>query len=312
MIQTRRHFITLAAASVAAVTLPRALSAATEPVRRTLGYNLYSMKTVPLAEAVATCAKIGYRNVEVCMLPGYPAEPAVLSKAARAELRRQLDGLGLTVSSIMPYLRLNGDNAVQASNLETLRLAAELGQDLCPGSPPPVRTGIGDGTPAQWDELKARMVARLGEWADTLKSAHAVGAIGGHAGNAVNTPSRLLWLHQQVARPEIALYYDHVNYSLEGVPFEQSIPALIPYCRFVHIQDATGTGGNKTYLLAGDPAGPTNYTRYFRALANADYRGPLVVHVSGKFSAAPRYDPISVAKLCFERMDAALRSADQT
>lgn len=306
---TRRQFIALSAAGLAVVALPRALSAATARVRPTLGYNLYGMKTVPLAEAIAACARIGYGNVEVCMLPGYPAEPARLGKPARAELRRQLKGLGVGVSAIMPPLSLNGDEAAHARSLETLRQAAELGQDLCPGSPPLVRTGLGEGRPADWEAARARMVTRLGEWADALKVAGVTGAIGGHAGNMINTPDRLLWLHRQVARPEIALYYDHVNYTLEGVPIEQSVPALIPHSRFVHMQDATGTGEKKNYLLAGDPAGPTDYGRYLRALHLAGYRGPLVVHVSGKFSTAPNYNPISVAEQCFQRMDAALRAA---
>ena len=306
---TRGQFLALSAAGMAATLLPRSTRAGSSPGPRSLGYNLYSMKTVSLPEAFSACARIGYRNIEVCMLPGYPGEPSRLSKSVRAELRRQLEALGVVVSAIMPPLALNGDDAAQARMLETLRKAAELGQDLCPTSPPLVRTGLGDGRPEQWEELKARMVARLGEWADTLKAAGSVGALGGHAGNVVNTFERLLWLHHQVARPEIALYYDHVNYALEGVQFEESLPALIPFCRFVHLQDATGTAAKKNYLLAGDPAGPTDFVRYFRELVRLGYRGPLVAHVSGKFSNAPRYEPFAVAELCFNRLDAALRAA---
>ena len=305
----RRQFLALSAAGLATAVLPRAAHAASSAGPRSLGFNLYGMKRVPLAEAFSACARIGYRNVEVCMLPGYPAEPSLLGKSVRAGLRRQLEDLGIMVSAIMPPLTLNGDDAAQARAVETLRTAAELGQDLCPSSPPLVRTGLGDGRPDQWEELKARMVARLGEWADTMKAAGALAAIGGHVGNVVNTADRLLWLHRQVARPEIALYYDHVNYALEGVPIEESLPALIRFCRFVHLQDATGTPAKKNYLLLGDPAGPTDFVRYFRQLIQLDYRGQLVAHVSGKFSAAPGYEPFAIAEQCFKCMDAALRAA---
>ena len=306
---TRRQFLALSAAGLAAAALPRSLRAAASPPRRTLGYSLYGMKMVPLPEAFSACARIGYRNLEVCMFPDYPAEPRVLGKDARAERRRQLDGLGLAVSSIMPRLGLNGDDAAQVRVLETLRKAAELGQDLSPLVPPVVQAQLGGGRPDEWEGQKQRMVARLGEWADTLKAAGAVAVLGTHAGNVVNTPDRLLWLYRQVARPEIALYYNHIHYTLEGVPIEQSLPALIPFSQFLHLQDATGTAENKNYLLPGDPAGPTDFVRYFRELARLGYRGPLVVHVSGKFSTAPGYEPFAVAEQCFKRMDAALRAA---
>ena len=275
-----------------------------------LGYSLYGMKMVPLAESFDACARIGYSNVEICMFPGYPGEPKALSKDARAERRRQLNGLGLTVSSIMPRVGLGGDDSSQVKVRETLREAAALGQDLSSSAAPVVQAQLGGGKPDQWEGQKQRMVAQLGAWAETLKEAGAVTVLGTHMGATINTPERLLWLHSQVARPEIALYYNHIHYTLEGVPIEQSLPELIPFSRFLHLQDATGTPENKNYLLPGDPAGPTDFVRYFRGLARLGYRGPLVVHVSGKFSTAPGYEPLAVAELCHQRMSAALRAAD--
>ena len=307
MSSTRRQFITASAAGLLGAALSPMLHAA--PARRTLGYSLYGMKMVPLAESFAVCARIGYRNVEVCMFPGYPGEPKALSKAARSDLRKQLGDLGLAVSSIMPRVGLNGDDAGQAKVLETLRAAAELGQDISPGAPPVVQAQLGGGRPDEWDAQKQKMVTRLGRWADTLKSAGAVTVLGTHLGATVNTPDRLLWLYHQVARPEIALYYNHIHYTVEGVPIEQSLPALIPFCRVLHLQDATGKPETKNYMLPGDPEGPTDFPRYFRELDRHGYRGPLVVHVSGKFSTVPGYEPVPVAELCFKRMDAALRAA---
>jgi inosose dehydratase len=308
---SRRQFLALSAAGLAAAALPRSLLAASvpAPTKRTLGYSLYGMKSLPLAESFAACAGIGYRNVEVCMFPGYPGEPKALSKEARAELRRQLDGLGLTVSSIMPRVGLAGDEASQVKVLETLRNAAALGQDLSSSAAPVVQAQLAGGKPEQWDEQKNRMVAHLGAWADTLKAAGAVAVLGTHMGTTVNTPDKLLWLHHQVSRPEIALYYNHIHYTLEGVPVEKSMPALIPFSRFLHLQDATGTPATKNYMLPGDPAGPTDWVRYFRELARLGYQGPMVVHISGKFSGESGYQPIPVAKLCYERMSAALKEA---
>jgi hypothetical protein len=82
---------------------------------------------------------------------------------------------------------------------------------------------IGGGRPDEWEAQKNRMVARLGAWADTLKSAGAVAAVGSHPGATINTPDKLLWLLRQVARPEI---YNHIHYAVEGFPIEQTLPAL--------------------------------------------------------------------------------------
>jgi sugar phosphate isomerase/epimerase len=307
MSSTRRQFLSSSSAALLGATLSSRLQAA--PARRTLGYSLYGMKMVPMAEAFAACARIGYRNVEVCSFPGYPGEPKALSTVARSELRKQLGDLGLTVSSMMPRVGLNGDDAGQAKVLETLRAAAGLGQDLSAGAPPVVQAQLGGGRPDEWDGQKQKMVSRLGQWADTLKSAGAVTVLGTHLGATVNTPARLLWLYHQVARPEVALYYNHIHYAVESVPIEESLPALIPFSRFLHLQDATGKPETKNYLLPGDPEGPTNFPRYFRELERHGYRGPLVVHVSGKFSTVPGYEPFPVAELCFKRMDAALKAA---
>src|SRR5438105_4645152 len=102
MNSTRREFFQLTAGSfVAGVLASRARAAARELLPLSLGYSLYGMKMLPLPESLAQCARIGYRNVELCLFPGYPAEPKAFSAEARHAVRQQVDSLGLVISSLM-------------------------------------------------------------------------------------------------------------------------------------------------------------------------------------------------------------------
>src|SRR4051812_41422169 len=137
----RRDFLSrsvLAVAGTAAFAGARA--AGSKP---SLGFSLYGMKTVPLNEALKTCAEIGYSNVGLALNPGWPTEPKLLSADARKDLRRQLDSLRLGVSALMLNMSLAVDDAAHARNLEALKGAAQLAHDLFPDQPPLIETVLG-------------------------------------------------------------------------------------------------------------------------------------------------------------------------
>src|SRR3954454_10811660 len=176
----RRHFLSSSVLALAAAQLPAA--AAPAP---TLGFSLYGMKTVPLAEALKACAQIGYRHVELALNAGWPTEPKILSADARKDLRRQLDSLHLGVSALMLNMSLAVDDAGMAKSGDSIKEAAQLAHDLFPEKPPLIETVLG-GKPAEWDQLKDRMAAHLKSWAATAESADIVIAIKAHVGSAVN------------------------------------------------------------------------------------------------------------------------------
>lgn len=269
-----------------------------------LGYSLYGMKTLPATEAVRECARIGYKNIELTIDPGFPADPKALAPADRAALREEARSLGVAFSALMLNIQLGAPEAKHLKNIEAIQSAAVLARDLSPDAPPPVEVILNGGKPDQWEAQKQMLAARLREWVAAAAEKGGTMVIGAHANMTVNTADKLLWLYHQAERPELGLYYNHIHFELEGMPLAESLRRLGPYVKFVHLQDATGTPAKRNYMLPGE--GKTDYPGYFRQLDRLGYRGPLVVEVSGAIWKKPGYDPIATAETCYRTMAAAL------
>ena len=302
--QTRRQFLQQTSAAAALAALPFPSRAASTGI--SLGFSLYGMKTVPLDEALRVCAEIGYRNVEFTLNPGFPTEPKLLSADARKNLRSRLTSLRLDLSALMLNMSLAADDAAHAKNLDTLKAAAQLAHDLAPKQPPVVETVLG-GKPPEWDNVKDRMAERLQSWAAVGVAGKITLAIKAHVGSAVNSPERLLWLLEKANSPAVKAAYDYSHFQLAGIPLADSLKALLPQTRFIHLKDATGDVKKFQFLLPGE--GSTDYAAYFKLLKQFSYSGPVVVEVSGQIFNKPDYDPIAAAKKCFAVLSAALERA---
>lgn len=286
---TRRE----ALATLPALACAAARAAGAEPIP--LGFSLYGMKSLALTEALKVCHDSGYDGVEFALMPGYPAEPKVLSAADRKALRTRLADHKLAVHGLMENLPEPATDAVHTANLDRLKAAAELGHALAPHAPPPIESVLG-GKPAEWDKVKDRLAERLGAWAEVGRAAKTVIAVKPHVGNALHTVAGSTWLLKQVNSPWLRLAFDHSHFELRGVKLADAVAALVPLAAFVHVKDAKGTADKFEFLLPG--AGTTDYSAYAKLLAGAKYTGPVVVEVSGMVSAKPGYDPVAAAKAC--------------
>ena len=114
-----------------------------------LGFSLYGMPGVAPELAIRTVAEIGFDSVQLCLIPGWGAEPQRLSTAVRRTLRAALDQSGLALPSLMEHVPLGGDATLQRDALERLRRAAELGHALVPDRPPLVETVMGG---SRWED----------------------------------------------------------------------------------------------------------------------------------------------------------------
>lgn len=300
----RRKFLQYGAGALAVAALP-AWAASPSRAKISLGHSLYGMQTVPLAEAVAHCARIGFSNVELMLDPGFTAEPAKLSKAARRELRTQLASLGLSVSALMRNLRLVG-GLTPAQNIEAIKEAAELAHDVAPDAPPPIETILG-GKPPQWAELREPMAEGLRGWAAAAEAADIELLIKAHVSMTADTPEKLLWLLGQAPSPKLNVAFDYSHFEPQGLSLESTWDALRARSKFIHVKDTRREGDKVVMLLPGD--GVMDYAKYFRLLQSTGYRGAVVVEVSSMVFRAPGYEPIAAAEKCYRTLSRAMTEA---
>jgi len=301
---TRRQFArtTLASGVVATVSgFPCAWGYTGNDVPRTIGlaFGTYGMKTLTTEAALRTIARIGYDGVEPALMPGSPTDPAQLSAAGRKTLRRLIGDLGLAVPAMLESLPLQGTPQGRAANLERLKRAVALGNELVPSRPPMVDTILG-GKTADWVRIKGRMVAELKDWAKVAEDGRTTVCFKPHAGDAVQSPDRALWLVREVGSPRIRIVYDYSHFYVAGLPLESSLKQLIAYAPFVVVKDSQGTPEKHAYLLPGD--GATDYLAYFRLLKELKYGGFVAVEVSGMIHRQPDYQPVPTAELCYARL----------
>jgi len=304
---SRRTFLTRTASALSLTALGSPLFAEGRPASTFgLGYTLYGMKSLPLDEALSTCAEIGYNSVELCLLDGYPTAAAQFGSADRAKLREGLAAVQLRVSGLMENFSALADDAQQAKILDRIKAAGELAHDVSPEAIPPLETVLG-GKPAGWDQVKDRMVERLRAWAKAAEEAKITIAIKAHVMHATQTPEHLLWLWRAVDHPAIQIAYDYSHFQVQGLAFDDTFNALLPHTRFIHVKDATGPADKVQFLLPGE--GTIDYGAYFRKLQQFGYRGDVVVEVSAMLFKKAGYDPKEAARKSYTALTAGLEKA---
>jgi inosose dehydratase len=301
----RRHWLRGNLAALAMGTATAASTARPKPVTLSLGFSLYGMKSLPMAEALRTCAQIGYDGVELALMPGWPTEPSQMDVAARRELRKRLADQGLAVLGLMENLAEPATDVVHRANLDRLKAAAELGHVLSPDVPPVIETILG-GRPMQWPGILDRLVERLRAWAEVAAAANVVVAVKPHVANALHTPAAAIELLRRVESPRLRLAFDQSHFALRSLPLETTLADLLPWTSFIHVKDARGGPERFEFLLPGE--GKIDYSAYFCLVAKSTYRGPVVVEVSGQISGRPGYDPAAAARRCYAALGPALQA----
>jgi sugar phosphate isomerase/epimerase len=266
-----------------------------------LGFKQYGMKKIPVHEAIDQIAQIGYRSLSLTLMPSWNTEPKLLSKADRADIRKQIGDRGLVLASVMESIRiLGGPNASKQSNLERLQVAADMAHELSPGSPAVIETTLG-GRPEAWESSRHEMAEELGVWARTLEPLRTVLAMEAHVGNAMDLPQKALWMLDQVKSPWIGNLLDYSHYKLQGLDLRETLLALKDRTVLHHLKDAEGTEQSFHFLLPGD-SGSIDYKEYARVLHEIGYTGTVLAEVSTQISNLPDYDAVAAAKHCWKNL----------
>jgi len=257
----------------------------------------YGMKALSNRTALELIAQIGYDGVEISLLPGWPADPVQLHNPAREELRHLIAANHLALPSLLESLPLLPGRHTE--NMERLRRATHLAHDLAPRNPPIIDTVLGLKA-NQWEALKSRMADEIGDWSRVALENKITIGIKPHAGQAMNSPDRALWLLQQVNSPHIRLIYDYSHMYIEGFTLESSLKRMLPYTTFIALKDGRKTATGYDFLLPGE--GNTDYPTYFRLLKELGYQGYLGVEVSALLFRRPGYDPVAAAKKSYTNL----------
>jgi inosose dehydratase len=272
-IQSRRTVLkTLAAAGAAS--LASAIGAVTSMAQNAeiakpsidFGFSLYGMRSLPLADAIKTCASIGYDCVELVAVEGWPCDPGSLSTESRREIRKHLEDSELTVPALMEDLTAVVDAERHRKNIDRLKAAAELGHSVSPNKAPVIETVLG-GRPGDWDSQKVQMVKSLTHWARAGEAARTIIAAKAHVSGALHTPADAKWLVNEVGSPWLKLVYDFSHFQLGGFKLEDSLKAMLADTVFIHVKDTEGMKDRFRFLLPGD--GKIDYRRYFEILKSA-------------------------------------------
>lgn len=309
---TRRRFCKTAAFGLATTATLGTSSSATARTtaatgRPTLGFSLYGMKDLPLDHALRYCAEVGYDDVELSLMPDFPADPDVLSAARRREVRDLLRSCGLGLPALMDNLRPVAADEVHRANLERIAKIAQLAHDLSPDRLPVFETVLG-GKPAEWPQFREPLVERLGQWAEVARKHDLVVAVKAHVSNALHTPDDAAWLIDEVGSPHVRLTFDYSHFQAQGLPLDATLAKLIDRAVFVHVKDVDpATQGGVKFLLPGQ--GTTDYVDYFRRLAGFGYNGSVTVEVSSMLFKQPGYDPRVAANQCYQTLAAAWNDA---
>jgi inosose dehydratase len=306
---TRRRCLQFAAALAAGAFPTSRRVAAQAPDGCTLSIGTYSLKGIPLEDAIARVAEIGYDGIEIATQPGFDGEPAKLPRERRDDIRKRLEASGLKLTALMEQITPTSHDDQHLADLGRLRRVLAMARALAPTRrrPPLVQTVLGGGT---WEEKKELFRDRLADWVDAAEQSRVVLAIKPHRGGALSRPDEAVWLIRELGEsPWLRMVYDYSHYAYRDMPLEETVVTALPYTAHVVVKDAVQRDDQVEFALPGE-SGTFDYAKLLRLFYDGGYRGDVCCEVSSMISKKPGYDPMAAAKTCYVNMARAFEKAN--
>ena len=270
----------------------------------------YGMPGLPLEQALAFHAEVGYRAIELTVLPTYATALDTFDGTARAGARELLRGYGLVCSGIANFQTLtDADEAATAPIMDNHRRAVDLAVDLALGDTPPVVAFYSGGAVADWPAARGRLIDRIGELAAYAQRRGVVLAMKAHALGCVSRPYQLVDLGEQIDSPAFRFCFDMSHYEVQGLSIEQALYPLVPLSAHTEVKASIGRAPEQEYMIPGETGTQSDFVGQFRAMTALGYRGYLVPEMSVHVMRRPDYDQEAALRLAFNALTEALRAA---
>jgi sugar phosphate isomerase/epimerase len=311
-----------------------------------IGYNTWSMATVPYTTFIPRLSDIGFTAVAISVVPGYTiggsyvpnaADQERLTREDRARIKQAFEERGLELPSVIGNQSLVEDDPERnAAAMQRLRASIDLCVELTPRSQgvPTLNTGIA-GRSGDLEAKRQVILDRLGELARYAQRRGVTLCIEPHVGGAIDTLERAEYIVGAVNNPALRLDFDVSHFEVVGVPLEDSVTRLAPLARAAEIKDqrfrycadgdqapegwlvpgngvgrATAPDGRPVefqFLLAGE--GTFDLPGYLRLMRAHAFGAPIAFEVSVQCQARPDYDALEAAQGIYRWMAEGWRQA---
>jgi inosose dehydratase len=268
------------------------------------------MPSLSIDEALAHHAAIGFRAIEITVLPHYATAVERFDAAERKRTRALLRRFELACSGIACFQTLTDSNEeATAPILASQRAAIDLASDLATTSETPVLAFFSGGTVEEWPAARSRLIERIAGLAEHARHRGVVLAMKAHANGCVSRPYQLIDLHEQVDSPAFRFCFDMSHYEVQGLSIEQAMYPLLPLAVHTEVKASIGRSPSQEYMIPGEPNTQSDFVGQFRAMASLGYRGYLVPEMSVHVMRRPNYEPVAALRLAYAALTRALAEA---
>ena len=273
-----------------------------------LGYSTWGMPKVPVDEALAHLAGLGFDGVELTVIPGYTTELSKLDAVERSRIRQLLQKHHLILPAIAAHSSLlSNDKETHAANMARLKGAVDLAVEWAQGDIIPAIDTTPGGKPAEWDAVRDLLVERTRELVEYAQARNVTIAMEPHVGAVIDTPEKVLQLLALVDSPYLKVNFDISHFNIQGLAIEETVAALAPHTVHTHVKDERGLVPDFEFLIPGE--GDFDYVTYLKAMQAHGYDGFISVEVSVMVQRRPDYDPLAAATLSYETLSRAFIEA---